>query len=159
MRRQGPGPVQKLRHWKKQIWSGTRTGRVLFEPTQRRLGDPGTGTGPGAGTGRPVPGTVLEPVARAWLSPALSSQDLSLNSLPSSESRTGRFVAVPGPVPGPVLAPCFRACPPETKNSSWIPIASFQLHPMTVPSAGGWDGRQRVGGLAWCMSFFLVALP
>ena len=26
------------------------------------------------------------------------------------------------------------------------PIASFQLHPTPVPSAGGWDGRQRVGG-------------
>ena len=47
--------------------------------------------------------------------------------------------------PGPVLEihfSCVRACPPGTIIDS----NHFQLHPTPVPSAGGWDGRQRVGG-------------
>ena len=51
---------------------------------------------------------------------------------------------VPGPVPGPVLRiHFFVLCPPGTI----IDANHFQLHPTPVPSAGGWDGRQRVGGL------------
>ena len=104
-----------------------------------------------------VPGPVTKP--RSW----------GCGTSPRTGPRTGpgtgaRALLIPGPVldrfwletaePGSQdqSQDCVRACP----SGTIIDSNHFQLHPTPVPSAGGWDGRQRVGGLVfiiiskWC---------
>ena len=117
---------------RKGVWSGLRWHHSLESGPGR---DQSQVLGPvrtGAGTGsRASPRTGPQP-----------GQDRSQDQVPE---------LVPGPVPGPVLGihfSCVRACPPGTIIDS----NHFQLHPTPVPSAGGWDGRQRVGGFVYQIS-------
>ena len=89
----------------------------------------------------PIPAAGTGPVLLAGTSPRTSPR--TSPGLAGTSPRTG-------PRTGPFLY--FRACPAGTIVDS----NHFQLHPTPVPSAGGWDGRQRVGG--FILGFFFVSV-